>query len=137
MKKRFKFKLARGLARVSLTRPEPMAWLGAAYVLTGEAYVELGDEFVLLRPKKGRVEPLATRFTEEYDNQLRLWALAQQNRDMRAEILRRALVLADEAPAGAAQAGLSAEQKEEIARLLGEASPVKDPLGITVPWDKL
>lgn len=128
--------------RLSLDRADALALAGAAYVMTEEAFVILGREgkksIVELWPKKeARLEDLVPAFEREYANQLRRWALARQNQDMRVEVLRRALILADQAGSAPTRTApeLSKEAKEEIARLIAESEAApKDPLGIMRTW---
>lgn len=129
-------------ARVILDRADALALAGAAYVMTEEAFVILGRKgkksIVELWPKKGAgVKDLVAAFEREYSNQLRRWALARQNQDVRLEVLRRALILADQAGAAPTRTApeLSREAKDEIARLIAESEAApRDPLGITRTW---
>ena len=135
----------RGVAELRLLRPDRFAWRGAAYALTGGAYVALGrrgeTDTAQLRPKGGgALSRLADAFEREYSEQLRFWITARAGRAARAEILRRALALADSVGAGRGPvraSGLSQSQAREIADLLSEAEGApRDPLGIAVPWEE-
>ena len=134
----------RGSARITLTRPDGLALLGAAYLMTEDAYVALGGRSarrtVTLWPKKGRSPaPLAAGFRLEYANQLRRWALARRGRALRAQVLRRALALSDGVGPRAARPAppLSPERRAEIERLLAEAEALPgDPLGIARTWEE-
>lgn len=134
--------------RVVVTIPsvDENALLGAAYLLTDEAYVFVSRKgksgSVELRPKKKRaVKALAAAFRREYENQKLRWTLSRGGLGLRAETMRRALALA-EASGGRVQmtqAALSPEQKAEIAALLAEAEAdtgPRDPLGIAQPWEE-
>ena len=132
-------------ATVRLASVDENALLGAAYMLTQDAYVLVsrkgkGGSVELWPKRKQSSKALADAFRREYANQLLRWALSRGGLGLRAETLRRALVLA--AAAGgrtqAPQAMLTPEQKAEIAALLAEAEAdtgPKDPLGITQPWE--
>ena len=100
-----------------------------------------GGRVELWPKKKQPAKALAGAFRREYANQILRWALSRGGLGLRAETLRRALVLA--AAAGgrtqAPQMMLTPEQKAEIAALLSEAEAdtgPKDPLGITQPWEE-
>lgn len=129
-------------ATLSVDKADVLALSGAAYVMTQDAYVVLGRKgkkaLVTLWPKKGtRPKDLAAAFEREYANQLHRWALARQTQDVRSEVLRRALVLAEKAGSAPAQAApeLSPQAKEEIARLIAESEAApRDPLGIARTW---
>ena len=91
--------------------------------------------------KKTSPAVLAEAFRREYANQLLRWSLTRDGLGLRAETLRRALLLAEAAGGRiqAPQATLRPEQKAEIAALLAEADAdtgPKDPLGITQPWEE-
>ncbi len=131
---------------VRLASIDENALLGAAYMMTQDAYVLVGRKgkggTVELWPKKKQgLKALAEAFGREYDNQLLRWALSRAGLGLRAETLRRARALA-EAAGGRPQAlpaTLTPEQKAEIAVLLAEAEAdpgPKDPLGIAQPWDE-
>ena len=131
---------------VRLAVVDELALLGAAYALTGDAYVLIARKgkagSVELWPK-GKLLPsaLSASFRREYENQKLRWALTRDGLGLRAETLRRALVLAEAAGGRtqAPQATLTPEQKAEIAALLAEAEAdtgPKDPLGITKPWEE-
>ena len=134
-----------GSGVVRLAVADENAFLGAAYLLTRDAYV-----LVSRKGKTGRVElwpktnmpaaALAAAFRREYANQLLRWGLARDGFALRAETLRRALALAEAAGGRtqAPQATLTPEQKAEIAALLAEAEAdpgPRDPLGIAQPWE--
>jgi hypothetical protein len=130
---------------VRLTSVDENALLGAAYLMTQDAYVLVSRKgkggCVEFWPKK-EIAPkaLAAAFRREYANQLLRWSLTRDGLGLRAETLRRALALAEAAGgrAQAPQATLTPEQKAEIAALLAEADAdtgPKDPLGITQPWE--
>ncbi len=133
-------------ATVRLASVDENALLGAAYLMTRDAFVLVARNgkggSVELWPKKRQApKTLAAAFRREYANQRLRWALSREGLGLRAETLRRALVLA--AAAGgrpqAPQATLTPEQKAEIAALLAEADAdagPKDPLGITQPWEE-
>jgi hypothetical protein len=131
---------------VRLAAVDENALLGAAYVMTEDAYV-----LVSRKGKGGAVElwprgaaapkALAAAFRREYANQKLRWELARGGLGLRAETLRRALALA-EAAGGRTEAPrttLTPEQKAEIAAMLAEAEAdtgPKDPLGIAQPWEE-
>jgi hypothetical protein len=130
---------------VRIASVDENALLGAAYLLTGEAYVLVSRKgktgAVELWPKKKQAsKALAAAFRREYENQKLRWSLSRGGLGLRAETLRRALALA-EASGGRVQmtqAALTPEQKAEIAALLAEADAdtgPRDPLGITQPWE--
>lgn len=135
-----------GSAVVRLAAADENALLGAAYLMTREAYVLVSRKgkagCVELWPKKkNSPSALAAAFRREYANQLLRWTLARGGLALRAETLRRALALAEAAGGRtqAPQAALTAEQKAEIAALLAEAAAdpgPRDPLGITVSWEE-
>lgn len=145
MKRPSKLKVSRlpdGGARVSMKAADELAWLGAAYAMTAEAYVLVEDGAVALWPKK-RATPaaLARAFAAEYESLAVRWAAARGGLGVRAEVLRRALALLAERPSGEEAAPrLDDEQAERIRALLAEAdadpSP-QDPLGIRTPWSEL
>lgn len=133
-------------AVVRLASVDENALLGAAYLMTRDAYV-----LVSRRGKAGAVElwpkntiapkALAAAFRREYANQRLRWALTRDGLGLRAETLRRALELAEAAGGRtqAPQATLTPEQKAEISVLLAEAEADKgprDPLGIARPWEE-
>lgn len=97
---------------------------------------------VALWPKKAaKPAALAAAFRREYANQVLRWSLTRDGLGLRAETLRRALLLAEAAGGRtqAPQASLTPEQKAEIAALLAEADAdagPKDPLGIARPWEE-
>jgi len=128
-------------AIVRLSTVDENALLGAAYLLTAEAYVLVDRKSVELWPKKKQTpKALAASFRREYANQLLRWSLTRDGLGLRAETLRRALDLAKAAGGRVEmpQASLTPEQKAEIAALLAEADAdtgPKDPLGIMQPWD--
>lgn len=133
-------------AVVRLASVDESALLGAAYLMTRDAYVLVNRKgkggAVELWPKK-KTPPaiLAAAFRREYANQLLRWSLTRDGLGLRAETLRRALLLAEAAGGRtqAPQATLTPEQKAEIAALLAEADAdtgPKDPLGITRPWEE-
>lgn len=133
-------------AVVRLASVDESALLGAAYLMTQDAYVLVSRKgkggSVELWPKK-TITPkaLASAFRREYANQLLRWSLTREGLGLRAEILRRALLLAEAAGGRtqAPQATLTPEQKAEIAALLAEADAdtgPKDPLGIAQPWEE-
>ena len=135
-------------AEVTVRRADELAFLGAAYLSTDQAYAAVsrkGDDWsVSLSPKSPGIssETLASLFRQTYDNQLLRWAVAKANKGVRAAVLKRALILAAEpgGRAAARQGDLLPEQKEEIARLLAEAEADKgprDPLGIARYWEDL
>lgn len=132
--------MARG-AVVRLASVDENALLGAAYLMTAEAYVLVGRDGVELWPKKKQnAKALAAAFRREYSNQILRWSLTRDGLGLRAETLRRALELAKAAGGRVEtpQASLTAEQKAEIAALLAEEAAdtgPKDPLGIAQPWD--
>ena len=132
-------------AVIRLAAVDENAWLGAAYLMTDEAYVLVSRKgkagAVELWPKnKQTPKALADAFRREYANQKLRWALSRGGLGLRAETLRRALALAEAAGGRveASQTTLTAEQKAEIAALLAEAEAdtgPKDPLGIAQPWE--
>ncbi len=132
---------------IRLAKADELAFMGAAYLMTQDAYVELGrlgrGFTVTLWPKNGRSSSgWAKAFRLEYANQLLRWSLSRAGLGLRAETLKRALVLAKAAGGRpqAPQAALTAEQKAEIAALLAEADAdtgPRDPLGITRPWTEV
>lgn len=130
---------------VRLAPVDEQSLLGAAYLMTGDAYA-----LVTRKGKAGSVElwpkrkiplnTLAAAFRREYANQLLRWSLTRDGLGLRAETLRRALALAEAAGGRpeAPQAALTPEQKAEIAALLAEAEAdtgPRDPLGIAQPWE--
>jgi len=131
---------------VRLASVDEQALLGAAYAMTGEAYALVtrkgkGGSVELWPKGKASPKALAAAFKREYANQMLRWSLTRDGLGLRAETLRRALVLAEAAGGRpeAPQATLTAEQKAEIAALLAEADADKgprDPLGITQPWEE-
>lgn len=135
-----------GPAVVRLASVDENALLGAAYVMTEDAYVLVSRKgrggAVELWPKgKVPASKLAAAFRREYANQVLRWSLSRGGLGLRAETLRRALLLAEAAGGRteAPQASLTPEQKAEIAALLAEADAdagPKDPLGITRPWEE-
>lgn len=131
---------------VRLASVDENALLGAAYLMTADAYALVGRKgkggWVELRPKKRQTpKALAEAFRREYENQKLRWELTREGLGLRAETLRRALALA-EAAGGRPQmprASLTDEQKAEIAAMLAEAEAdpgPRDPLGITQPWEE-
>lgn len=133
-------------ASVRLASVDENALLGAAYLMTDEAFV-----LVSRKGKGGRVElwpkgrtpakALAAAFRREYANQVLRWSLSRGGLGLRAETLRRALLLAQAAGGRpeAPRASLTPAQKAEIAALLAEADAdpgPRDPLGIAQPWDE-
>lgn len=139
-----KVRRAAGWVSVAVAAGDRLAFWGAAYQMNGAAHAIVGRRgrlmTVVLRPKRGRsTAGLAERFLAAYGDQRVRWAVERANLDLRAEVLRRSLVLADAgAGPGDADAGtLAPEQASEIARLLAEAqSAPRDPLGIATPWDE-
>lgn len=131
----------RAAAVVRLTRAESLAFWGAAYLLSDRAFVSLDRRgaawTACLRPKSGGVRGLRELFLAAYEDQRRRWAVERANLPVRAEVLRRALVL-DET-AGVLElreaAALSAERRAEIEKALAEG-PVADPLGIRRAWEE-
>lgn len=133
-------------AVVRLPSVDEDALLGAAYVMTEDAFVLVSRKgkggAVELWPKKGgKPAALAAAFRREYANQVLRWSLTRDGLGLRAETLRRALLLAEAAGGRtqAPQASLTPEQKAEIAALLAEADAdagPKDPLGIARPWEE-
>ncbi|MBI2385252.1 MAG: hypothetical protein HYV14_04475 [Elusimicrobia bacterium] len=133
-------------ALVRLPSVDEEALLGAAYVMTEDAYVLVsrkgkGGAVELWPKKKAKPAALAAAFRREYANQVLRWSLTRDGLGLRAETLRRALLLAEAAGgrAEAPPASLTPEQKAEIAALLAEADAdtgPRDPLGITVPWEE-
>lgn len=120
---------------------DELAFLGAAYLMTQDAYVALGREgrvrTVTLWPKASRPrEGLEAAFRSEYQNQRLRWSLARAGLGPRREILGRALAMPGElGEARAIEPGLSPQQREEMSRLLAEAETAgRDPLGIATPW---
>lgn len=133
-------------ATVRLPSVDENALLGAAYLMTEEAYVLVsrkgkGGAVDLWPKKKASAEALAAAFRREYANQLLRWSLTRDGLGLRAETLRRALLLAEAAGGRpqAPRASLTPEQTAEIAALLAEADAdpgPRDPLGITRPWEE-
>lgn len=133
-------------AVVRLPSVDEDALLGAAYVMTEDAFVLVSRKgkggAVELWPKSGaKPAALAAAFRREYANQVLRWSLTRDGLGLRAETLRRALLLAEAAGGRpqAPQASLTPEQKAEIAALLAEAEAdegPKDPLGIARPWEE-
>lgn len=133
-------------ALVRLPSVDEEALLGAAYAMTRDAYVLVtrkgrGGAVELWPKRKTTAAALAAAFRREYANQVLRWSLTRGGLGLRAETLRRALLLA-EAAGGRPQtppASLTPEQKAEIAALLAEADAdagPRDPLGITIPWEE-
>lgn len=133
-------------AVVRLAAVDENALLGAAYAMTEDAYVLVsrkgrGGAVELWPKRKVPAARLAAAFRREYANQVLRWSLSRGGLGLRAETLRRALLLAEAAGGRteAPQASLTPEQKAEIAALLAEADAdtgPKDPLGITRPWEE-
>lgn len=131
---------------VRLASVDENALLGAAYVMTEDAYVLVSRKgkggCVELWPRgKIPASKLAAAFRRAYANQVLRWSLSRGGLGLRAETLRRALLLAEAAGGRteAPQASLTPEQKAEIAALLAEADAdpgPRDPLGITQPWEE-
>lgn len=131
---------------VRLASVDENALLGAAYVMTEDAFVLVsrkgrGGAVELWPRRKVPAAKLAAAFRREYANQVLRWSLSRGGLGLRAETLRRALLLAEAAGGRteAPQASLTPEQKAEIAALLAEADAdtgPKDPLGITRPWEE-
>ncbi len=130
---------------VRLASVDEHALLGAAYVMTQDAYALVtrkgkGGNVELWPKKKTSLQVLAAAFRREYENQRLRWSLTRGGLGLRAETLRRALLLAEAAGGRtqAPQATLTPEQKAEIAALLAEADAdtgPRDPLAITQPWE--
>lgn len=131
-----------GWVRVAVPGADPLAFWGAAYQMMGRAHAAVGGSkagpSVTLWPRSGGgAARLAEDFLALYEDQRLRWAVERANLDVRAEVLRRALALAERAGAGPAPqaASLSEEQKDEISRMLAQAEAAeRDPLGIAVPW---
>jgi hypothetical protein len=133
-------------ALVRLASVDENALLGAAYLMTADAYVLVsrkgkGGAVELWPRKKTSAAALAAAFRREYANQVLRWSLSLGGLGLRAETLRRALLLAEAAGGRpqAPQASLTPGQKAEIAALLAEADAdagPKDPLGIARPWEE-
>lgn len=133
-------------AVVRLAAVDEQALLGAAYLMTRDAYVLVsrkgrGGAVELWPKRKSAPKSLADAFKREYANQRLRWALSRGGLGLRAETLRRALVLAESAGGRteAPRTTLTPEQKAEIAALLAEADAdrgPKDPLGIARPWEE-
>jgi hypothetical protein len=113
---------------------DALAFAGAAYLMTADAYVALGKNAVWLRPKSSKAD-LSARFESLYAEQLAFWRQARAEKGDRAETQQRALALAN--PTALADetffGELSDERKAEIAALLAEP-PVDDALGIARTW---
>jgi hypothetical protein len=145
MKPRSKPRTVRGAGwiRVSVPDADRLAFLGAAHQMTSSAHAVVGrsgrDATATLWPKRGtKTEGLAARFLAVYADQRSRWTVERGNAAVRAEVLRRALLLiaAEGAAPGEPAPSLDAEQKAEIARMLAEAESVPwDPLGIARPWE--
>lgn len=133
-------------ATVRLPSVDENALLGAAYAMTADAFVLVsrkgkGGAVELWPKKKIPSKALAAAFRREYANQVLRWSLSRAGLGLRAETLRRALLLAEAAGGRpqAPQAALTHEQKAEIAALLAEADAdtgPRDPLGIARPWEE-
>jgi hypothetical protein len=130
---------------VTIKNADAQAFLGAAYLLTDEAFVSVsrrGKDWSATLSAKTGTKKFAARLKLDYENQLLRWRVQRANRGLRADVLRRALALCEESggkPAGR-QGTLLPEQLDEIARLLAEAESDKgprDPLGITKFWEDL
>jgi hypothetical protein len=130
---------------VTVKNADAQAFLGAAYLLTDEAFVAVsrrGKDWTATVGAKAGTKKFAARFKLDYENQLLRWRIARANRGLRADVLRRALALCEESggkPA-ARQGTLLPEQLDEISRLLAEAAADKgprDPLGVTKFWEDL
>jgi hypothetical protein len=133
-------------AVVRLASVDENALLGAGYLMTQDAFVLVrrkgkGGAVELWPKKRASPRALADAFRREYANQVLRWSLTRGGLGLRAETLRRALVLAEAAGGRVEvlQTSLTPEQKAEIAALLAEAdadlSP-RDPLGIMQPWEE-
>jgi hypothetical protein len=144
MKRPSKLKAVRaaGSVLLSAAAADPLAWLGAAYAMSEDAYVLVDGDAVVLWPKsKASAAALTRGFAAEYENQAARWATARANLGVRAEVLRRSLALLAARPQGGdAPATLDPAQAAEIKRLLAEAENdpnPRDPLGIATPWSEL
>lgn len=148
MKRPFKLKAVKSGqgVRLSASSVDELAWFGAAYAMTEDAYVQLeaeknGEAVVLLPKGKTSTAALTKGFALEYGNQAARWAVSRANLGVRAEVLRRALELSEERVLDQeAPPRLPPEHAAEIARLLAEADAEtgpRDPLGIATPWSQL
>lgn len=127
--------------RLALPRSDPLAFLGAAYRMSAQAYVLVGLEgrrwILRAWPKRGQsLRALGASAAGLYADEVLRWRLLRLARRRRkALLLRRG---ASPAAGPAAGPGLAAERREEIARLLAEAEACpRDPLGIATPWEEL
>lgn len=125
--------------------------LGAAYMLMDRAYALLGGDGrkvieVTLRPKepadRGGLEDLARVFEEELEAQRLRWAVARANQPIREFIAEQAVLVAQgrapqaEAPAPESGEQLTAEQREEIEKLISEVeAEIKEMNGRKAPAD--
>jgi hypothetical protein len=133
-----------GWTTVAVAGADPLAFMGAAYQLSDAAHAIVGRAgraaTATLWPKKGtRTSGLARRFLAVYADQRSRWAVARANLDVRAEVLRRALLRIEAAGdnPGEPAPSLREEQKAEIARMLAESeSAPRDPLGIARSWEE-
>lgn len=130
--------------------------LGAAYLMTDEAFVSLsGDKSkklkVSLTPKPGsalKQAELEARFRAELSAQKVRWAIAKNNQPIREFIAEQAVLLANgrlEAPEEPAADALSEEQRKEIEKLIAEVEDeiktlndkksAKDPKNLSASWE--
>lgn len=126
---------------VRVARAEPLAFLGAAYLLTDRAFVSVDRRGAVwearLRPKAASGAGLKEAFRAAYDGQKVRWAVERANLPVRAEVLRRALALDEAAgvPRGpGTAAALSPEDRARMDAALSEG-PVEDPRGIKRYWE--
>lgn len=126
---------------VRLRRADPLAFFGAAYLLTDRAFVSLERRGAAwearLRAKTGGAAGLAELFRSAYEDQRARWAMERANLPVRAEILRRALALDEAAGLRAPETAalLSPERRAEIETALKER-PVEDSQGIARTWEE-
>lgn len=131
--------------------------LGAAYLMTDEAFVSLsGDKSkklaVSLAPKPGSAlgqAELEARFRAELAAQKVRWAIAKNNQPIREFIAEQAVLLAngrlEAEPEPAAADALSEEQRKEIEKLIAEVEDeiktlndkksAKDPKNLSASWE--
>lgn len=125
---------------IGITRPDALALIGAAYVMTSKAYVLIegskASPSVRLSPKSG-TKDLKEEFLLEYENQRHRWAIAKGSMESRRRIVGRMMGLAERLTGTEKRVSseLDEGQKAEIARLLDEAnSEPWDPNGVARPW---
>ena len=124
----------------------------AAYVLTDAAFARLetmpGGLRVLLEPKTSdpaALRRLADRFPGQLEEERLRTAIEENNRGIREHIIRLALQGPEAACAPPEDLELTAEQRQELDKIIAEVQDQirmekvgggDDPLGITVTWEE-